>query len=465
MKAAGHSKALVLLPLVVGVALSFALPHLKPLAQLEHALFWIPSQSEKSDLLIEREPLTDFRITVSDVSPSENLAKETSRVLTSSGEESVTDWLFALNAVRTHGAEKVTLSPLLSWDEADELELRTLDHEIASFPAAALGITLRLESVAQPFPTYLEKSIIPAANFHGRISSLPEINAISGTPSTSTGLLGFRILENAQPQIKGDDISIPFLARWDERIFPSLELASLIVSSGNQPSDVTISSNGQLRIGKTGPVFSLDHRGYFTIPSKHPPEAAALKTLLDPSAQDSPKKVTFLGPSDPLHLQQSSQILDHLSSRVPRNPTVFHRLPFWIEIPILILLSLLLQVRKPLALILLALPAVLAQGQQQWLVLTPALALALTYLILKSRFKKSVPESKKTAQPKAKKRPKEIKQESKVKPESIPEPETEPEIAPTPTPKPSPKTKPSKKAAKKAPKKKTTARRKKKKAP
>ncbi|MDB4373947.1 hypothetical protein N9Z50_02955, partial [Akkermansiaceae bacterium] len=175
MKAAGHSKALVLLPLVVGVALSFALPHLKPLAQLEHALFWIPSQSEKSDLLIEREPLTDFRITVSDVSPSENLAKETSRVLTSSGEESVTDWLFALNAVRTHGAEKVTLSPLLSWDEADELELRTLDHEIASFPAAALGITLRLESVAQPFPTYLEKSIIPAANFHGRISSLPEI--------------------------------------------------------------------------------------------------------------------------------------------------------------------------------------------------------------------------------------------------------------------------------------------------
>ncbi|MDA8959989.1 hypothetical protein N9F13_01125 [Akkermansiaceae bacterium] len=107
--------------------------------------------------------------------------------------------------------------------------------------------------------------------------------------------------------------------------------------------------------------------------------------------------MTFLGPSDPLHLQQSSQILDHLSSRVPRNPTVFHRLPFWIEIPILILLSLLLQVRKPLALILLALPAVLAQGQQQWLVLTPALALALTYLILKSRFKKSVPESKKTA--------------------------------------------------------------------
>ena len=87
--------------------MSFKLPHLKPLIELEHALFWFP---QKNDTLVEREPLKEFQVRVFDISPDDvshdDSEKKAIRALSTSDDSSVTDWLFALNAVRTHGADQ-----------------------------------------------------------------------------------------------------------------------------------------------------------------------------------------------------------------------------------------------------------------------------------------------------------------------------------------------------------------------
>ena len=391
--------------------MSFKLPHLKPLIELEHALFWFP---QKNDTLVESEPLKEFQVRVFDIS-HDNSEKKAIRALSTSDDSSVTDWLFALNAVRTHGADHATVSTLLSWEDSVELELRALDHEIASFPSSALGITLRLDSTPQPFPDYLKVSVLPSGNIETDISLIPEVNAVTSDPSATGKLYGFRLLENSQPQIENDTISLPILARWGDRILPSLELASLIANTGHAPADVSLSKNGQLRIGTTGPVLPLREDGTIEIPRRAElGETTPMEALIDPEKQPSPSKVVFISQNDPVHLRQLDFSLSHLGSRLPRAPISFHRLPCWIEISILILLALVLQTKKPLALLFVPLAPILATTAQQWWVLTPAISLVATFLLLKLVLKK---ESLQASAPQQKEEPK-IVPDSEIKPES-----------------------------------------------
>ena len=396
--------------------MSFKLPHLKPLIELEHALFWFP---QKNDTLVEREPLKEFQVRVFDISPDDvshdDSEKKAIRALSTSDDSSVTDWLFALNAVRTHGADHATVSTLLSWEDSVELELRALDHEIASFPSSALGITLRLDSTSQPFPDSLKASVLPPGNIETDISLIPEVNAVTADPSATGKLYGFRLLENSQPQIENDTISLPILARWGDRILPSLELASLIANTGHAPTDVFLSKNGQLRVGTTGPVLPLGEDGTIEIPRiAELGETTPMEALIDPEKQPSPPKVVFISQNDPVHLRQLDFSLSHLGSRLPRAPISFHRLPFWIEISILIILALLLQTKKPITLLFVPLAPILATAAQQWWVLTPTISLVATFLLLKLVFKK---ESIQASAPHQKEEPKTVPN-SKIKPES-----------------------------------------------
>ena len=296
-----------------------------------------------------------------------------------------------------------------------ELELRALDHEIASFPSSALGITLRLDSTSQPFPDSLKASVLPPGNIETDISLIPEVNAVTADPSATGKLYGFRLLENSQPQIENDTISLPILARWGDRILPSLELASLIANTGHAPADVFLSKNGQLRVGTTGPVLPLGEDGTIEIPRiAELGETTPMEALIDPEKQPSPPKVVFISQNDPVHLRQLDFSLSHLGSRLPRAPISFHRLPFWIEISILIILALLLQTKKPITLLFVPLAPILATAAQQWWVLTPTISLVATFLLLKLVFKK---ESIQASAPHQKEEPKTVPN-SKIKPES-----------------------------------------------
>jgi hypothetical protein len=91
LKAARRQQLLLcLLPLALGVALSFKLPHLKPLIELEHALFWFP---QKNDTLVEREPLKEFQVRVFDISPDDvshdDSEKKAIRALSTSDDSSL----------------------------------------------------------------------------------------------------------------------------------------------------------------------------------------------------------------------------------------------------------------------------------------------------------------------------------------------------------------------------------------
>jgi hypothetical protein len=390
--------------------LSFELPNLKRLIELEHALFWFP---KKDDSLVERKALKDFQICVFDISPDIS-KKKAIRTFTTSDDSSVTDWLFALNAVRTHGVDHATVSTLLSWEDSEELELRALDHEIASFPTSTLGITLRLASTPQPFPDYLTASVLPPGNIETESLLVPEVNAVTSAPSATGKLYGFRLLENSQPQIASDTISLPILARWGDRILPSLELASLIVNTGHTLADVSLSKNRQLRIGTTGPVLPLGEDGTIEIPRRaEPGETTPMEALIDPEKKPSPAKVVFISQNDPVHLRQLDFSLSHLGSRLPRAPTTFQRLPHWIEISSLILLALLLQAKKSFALLFIPLAPILATAEQKWWVLTPAIGIVATFLLLRLILKK---ESQEEPDP-----PK------KGEPEKDPDPEIKPE--------------------------------------
>ncbi|MGJ8696410.1 MAG: hypothetical protein ACSHYF_08825 [Verrucomicrobiaceae bacterium] len=411
MNASRKRQILCLIPLIVGVALSFALPKINALVELEHQLFWFPKKQSPENTLADRSPLADFRIRVYDVSPT---TTEAPRVLTIAEPPSVTDWLFSLNALRTHGAGNLTLSPLLSWTEADELELRALEHEITSFPRATLGLDLRLQSSPEEFPLFLEPSTLKT--ILGDPSAIPAINALSTPPSVTQGTFGFRLLENAQPELTPAEIRLPLLARWGDKILPSIELSGAASLTGHSSADIAVVLGKHIRIGKNGPVIPIDATGRTTLPTAIPGETEPLSTLIDPDKQASPQNVVITSPENSPHLRQLPTSLTHLTSRLPRDPTLFQRPPSWFEIPLLIFLALLLQARKPLALLLAPLPPILASTSQLWLVLTPALALLLTFLFLKLFLKKS-PQPKEKPSPPA---PQSAKKQAPPAPNSTP---------------------------------------------
>lgn len=373
------------MPLLIGVALSFAIPHLKPLVKLEHSLFFTPNLKESA---LEREPLEDFKISAFPLILSEPRLQ---RTFISDDKPAVTDWMLAIHTLRGNEAESLTISPLLSWPDSNELELRALEHEISEFPNTVLGYDLRLASIPQTFPDYLKGSQLKKIT--GDQSSIPKVNAISILPSVTSGLHGFRLMENAQPQFQTDSIEIPLLARWGDHILPSIELASIIARHDLSPSEVHVHLGSHIRLSNDGLIIQIDSSGRAQVKRvETPSNTEPLGVLASADHQKSPKQVIILGTDDAPHLQRLPQSLIELSSPNHGEPTTYQRVPHWIEIPLLILFVLLFSWKGPLSILWLPIPILIATFSQQWLLWTPALAIPLTYLLLRMLLKKAKPE-------------------------------------------------------------------------
>lgn len=362
----------IILPLLAGIALVFAIPHLRPLIDLEHRFFLIPSSQE---LALEREPLEEFCISAYPIVPSGRIAGKN---LLNPDDHSVTDWMLSLHTLRANGVEHITISRQLSWSEADELELRALEHEVLNFPTATHGYDLQLGSTPQPFPEHLSDSQIDKIT--GKVSLIPEVNALSTSPSITSGRHGFRLMENAQPQITANTIRIPLLARWGERILPSLELASLIARSGVSPSEVEVHLGSHIRIPNRGPIIPIDDSGNTEVSREKKLTKKPFCDHLD--SKSTPTRIVVSAQDDPPHLQQLGASLAQLSGG-HEEAVIYKRLPFWIEIPILILLSLLLAIKTRLAILLLPLPFLLSHFYNYWHLWTPALVLVAGFFLLR----------------------------------------------------------------------------------
>lgn len=375
----------------MGILLSVGIAKIPPLIELEHRFFYRSAVDER---VLERAPEEDFIIRSFPLIRKEPPAQTTFLV---DDTPAVTDWMLALHHLRKTNPKNVTVSSLLSWGDANELELRALEHEVTSLPSSALGYDLQFTSIAQPFPPFLRPSTLHQIT--GDASLIPEVNAIVTLPSVSAGLHGFRILKNAQPLLAPNNLTIPLLARWDGNIIPSLELAALISRSRTPLSQIQILLGTHIRLSGSGHhlIIPIDPSGRTIIPRSDQtttPEFLSFSQLY--SSPGSPKvndHIVLQEASAPIHLQQLSQSLTHLSSTITGEAKIIRRLSFWFEIPILILFAALLPLRKTISItgtfLIAALPPLASFYHLAWLLWLPLLAILLTFLLLRAFLKAS----------------------------------------------------------------------------
>jgi len=354
---------------------------LPPLTQWELKAFWYPERFDYESHWTA--PLENDRFEVFDVKPEPGrfaqqhylVDQEAIRTFRSNPLPPA-NWAALLNKTRVAGSDSVVISDSLSWPDADELSLRTLEHQLSEFRSYAIAIDLTHAPKGQPFPTYLEDS---AVTLKGDASALPEINSVVTHPSIQTSHFGFRIVEE-------NPNGIPLLARWGDHILPSLELAYLISASDSPP---------QIELGKQivcDVVIPIDDAGRY-----HPPEftpsvksASALFT-----ATGSMTGLTVITrPEDPPHFSHLGETLAHQASRIPREPTLYRFLPALLGVPILLIfISLFLSRFRLLALSFLVLPPALAVTKALWIPVSPFLAAALIILLLPRSKKAPIPSS------------------------------------------------------------------------
>lgn len=197
-------------------------------------------------------------------------------------------WAFLLDSLRRQGSTGLLLPTHLSWENADELALRTLEHQISTFRHAVLGLEVERSLRPSDLPDYLRASTLPLPA--SPWDQVPEINEIPTPPSIRTARFGFRDLGT---ETRG----IPLIARWNDRLLPSLHLAWLLELS---PDEVPL-----IRLGKDitlgGLIIPIDQSGAWLPPNLEASSSNPTSTLLlaETPGRTPPGLVTIITPEDP----------------------------------------------------------------------------------------------------------------------------------------------------------------------
>lgn len=313
---------------------------------------------------------------------------ETQEIFLCEDVPSVTDWMLALHNLKTNKITSVTITPPLSWIDANELELRALEHETTNL-STTLGYDLRLDSSPQIFPPQLSSFVLQ--NISGDLEKVPAVNAVISPPSITSTIQGFRLIENAQPTLSAETIAIPLLAHWNGNILPSIELAALISRFDASPNDLEIHLGSHIRFSEHAPIIPIDATGRATIPRiSLDSDSASFKSLLATKLVLSPESpVVIRHRSDPVHLHQLEHTLAQLSSKLFALPRHISRPSLAFETGFLLLASLIFASRFPYVLIPLAGPAVSAIYANFWILWTPILGTFVISLLLRKMIKPS----------------------------------------------------------------------------
>jgi hypothetical protein len=271
---------LVLLVLEVGICTSFLADHWPPLQRRENSL-------AHSFLATTR----DDREFVFDASPAHKRARLARPLVAGSpgsylridiGEDpervfeenppSATDWAVILNNARKVGLSTAAIDHPLTWEDAGEIPLLALDHELSTFDHSVLCVDLRrdADTRAEALPSYLARHAVPLANLTGPPGNLPRVNR-TVLPSSANGdantIFAFRLLEN---EIRPGDSQLPApppraFARWDDVLIPSFPVALAMAQHEVAPKDVHIELGHQIRLGN-GPIIPIDDFGQMLLP-------------------------------------------------------------------------------------------------------------------------------------------------------------------------------------------------------
>ena len=384
-----------LLALAVGIGLSLRLTGLPVLVELEHRLFWFPERSDRGKVFIDRGDPADFKITPIAFSPSAGIPPQDTFVLDAEafdifGNDPLdpSQWAYLLNQARQKGATSVIVAAPLSWEDAGEIPILALEHELSQFSYSVLGLTGEKTGEGAALPDYLEASVIARDSWI--LKDLPEIDQLIQPPSVRGSIYGVAKIREIKIQEEARGLRIPLLVRWGNAVLPSIELACVIAKQGLKASDVRIEPTGHLRIGESGPIVQIDSGGFARFTAYAPPSLSASTLLAGDSA---PSEVLILPAEGNRNLSQLAHTISHLQEHLPESKAPYQRWESRIEIAALLVLAILLLSRS----FWVVLPVVAAYFlspflAHQWLVATPMIGTMLTFLVF-APSKKSLRDS------------------------------------------------------------------------
>jgi len=367
----------IVLPLAAGIAIWFYFLQIPNLSRCEEWLFWYPERHAEDYFFVEP---SEEAISVSRVTPEPERLMSCQFVLDEEAQQTfranpltASNWVFILNRLRAAGSDTLMVAQPLSWQNADELSLRALEHQLSTFRHSVLAVDLTLLPEASPFPSYLENSTLTVK---GDLSQLPEVNNLLTPPSLNVSSFGFGKLP-----FKGT--GIPLLARWGDRVIPSIELALLISKNSGE---VEIELGRQINCGV---ILPIDKRGVYELPLLTSPKEFSLGTLL--TSEEKFPSTTFIRGGADSRFRDLSSSFAHMATRRPGDTVDYHRLDWRRGAACLVIFVLLLQFRGWLFLLpiaaLCAMPPLLSNHLQIWLPLSPFLAALLIFLLVSIRSK------------------------------------------------------------------------------
>ena len=255
---------LALLALEVGVCTAFLADYWPPLRTRENALAHVFLAATRDNREFVLDPsLSSQRVRL--VRPLEagtpksylqvDITDDPERVF-EENPPSATDWAVILNNARKVGLSTAAIDHPLTWEDAGEIPLLALDHELSTFDHSVLCVDLRrdADTRAEALPSYLARHAVPLANLTGPPGNLPRVNR-TVLPSSADGdantIFAFRLLEN---EIRPDDAQLPApppraFARWDDALIPSFPVALAMAQHEVAPKDVHIELGHQIRLG------------------------------------------------------------------------------------------------------------------------------------------------------------------------------------------------------------------------
>ena len=437
-----RSTLFFILPLLSGIAALFALPFLGPLVQFEHSFFVYPERFQADTIFSDARNPESFIITAakfeSSYEPSSiasYLVDEETRDILGSQDLTPTQWAYFLNHISKGEKGLIVIASPLSWPNAEEIPLRTLEHEVSQTQNLVIGLKAEFNEDKSPLPAHLESSVITREI--NTPLKLPEIDKIVPVPSINAPLFGISSIRGPLSEKWLEEGKVPMLVRWGKNILPTTHLASLIAAHQLKPSQVIIEPSGYLRLGESGSIIKINDEGMAIFPKGKQAAQSASFILTTPDQTASSK--ILLSPDSSEFDQLLSSHIPHALSQKPTSFKTYRRWSIFIEIAFLIALTLLLQTRKSWFFLLGIIVLInISVTLSHWFLLLPVLTLALTFALL----------------------PKPLTKTKKTKISTPEEPQKGKQTSPTkkaaeksPATKAAPKKKTDKKAAKKAAKK------------
>ena len=382
-----RSKLPVILPLLIGVGLLCGITRWQPLAPiipLEHSLFLFPERFEPDSHFPDHGQLADFQVTPF-LFTGEDKPRSLGSYVIDDETRDIIDltpdkWAYLLDTIRRQNQGLLIITAPLSWSDASELALKTLDHQISQAPNLVIGLNAEFNHTAAPLPPFLTSSVI-ATTSDSDFQTLPQIDFLPLPPSINAPLFGISSVQGLPIENSSSKFKIPMLVRWADSILPTTHLAALIAAHQLTPADVIITSSGHLRLGPKGTILKIDHQGRALFPNSGNTTRSASELLITPSTATSSK--ILLAAQSPDFLALLETHLTQALTQTPSAQTPYTRWPLPMEIAALIILTLIIQTRRLWLII--PVIALLFAGSvflNHWFLATPSLLLLTTFFLI-----------------------------------------------------------------------------------